>query len=91
MKLRQVDNIFQGTEVSYKRDNFSLLVMDPVNGALGDGGDPVDQDGGVPLHEEQREAGDGMAADFALLPAGLPCHGLGNFLHLLHCHPVPTS
>ena len=54
--------------------------MDPVNGALGGGGDPVDQDRGVPLHQEQREAGDCVAANLALIPPSLSCHCLGNFL-----------
>ena len=42
--MRQVDNIFQGTERKYSRNDFSLFVVDPVNRALGDGGNPVDQD-----------------------------------------------
>ena len=46
--MRQVDNIFQGTEIRCIQ-NYSIRVMDPADGALGDGGDPVDQDGGVTL------------------------------------------
>ena len=88
--MRQVDNKFQGTENKNNRNDFSLPIMDPVNGALGDGGDPVDQDRGVPLHQEQREAGDCVAANLTLIPASLSCHCLGNFLHLLHCDPVPS-
>ena len=47
--MRQVDNIFQGTEIRCIQ-NYSIRVMDPADGALGDGGDPVlNQDGGVTL------------------------------------------
>ena len=46
--MRQVDNIFQGTEIRCIQ-NYSIRVMDPADGALGDGGDLVDQDVGVTL------------------------------------------
>ena len=35
---------------NYFQKIFVLLIMNPINGALGGWGDPVDQDGGVPLH-----------------------------------------
>jgi len=68
-----------------------LLIMNPINWALGGRGDPVDQNCGVPLHQEQREAGDGVAAAFALISPSLPRQGLGNLFHLLCCCPVPAS
>ena len=70
---------------------FFLLIINPINGALGGRGDPVDQNGGVPLHEEQREARDGVAAAFALISTSLPGQRLRNLLHLLNRHPVPAS
>ena len=56
--------------------------MNPINGALGGRGDPVDQNCGVPLHQEQREARDVVAAAFALISPSLPRQGLGNLFHL---------
>ena len=64
--------------------------MNPINGALGGRGDPVDQNCGVPLHQEQREARDVVAAAFALISPSLPRQGLGNLFHLLYCCPVPA-
>ena len=90
--MGQVDNNFQGTEVlsRYFEEYFLLLIMNPINGALGGRGDPVDQDGGVPLHQKQREARDGVAAAFALISPSLPRQSLSNLFHLLHCCPVPA-
>ena len=74
----------------------SLQIMNPISGALGSRGDPVDpfsgvdQDGRVPLHEEQGEAGDCVAANLTLILTSLSCQSLGNLLHLPHCNPVPA-
>ena len=44
--MGQVDKIFSGTEKIYKRRYlFSLFIRDPINGAVGDGGDTVDKYG----------------------------------------------
>ena len=48
------------------RSILQLHVFDPVNWGRGGGGDPVDQDGRIPLHEEQGEPRHGMAAALAL-------------------------
>ena len=47
--------------------------MNPINGALGGRGDLVDQNCGVPLHQEQREARDSVAAAFALISPAVLC------------------
>ena len=53
------------------RSILQLHVFDPVNWGRGDRGDPVDQDGRVPLHE-QGEPRHSMAAALAVVTSRLP-------------------
>ena len=54
-----------------------------INGRVGSTGDPVEEDGGVPLHEEEGDPGPGMADTFTLFSPRLSSHCLGNLCHFL--------
>ena len=72
--------IFFGTFTVYQLHRSSSKVT--ISGWICRAGYPVEEDGGIPPHQEEGDSGPGVACAFILFPSSLPGHCLGNLCHL---------